>query len=481
VDTRARLAVDLYNLGISRGLRSDDGETVTIAGGTRPLPFGELTLTVNEKDFFWAGYRFNRFVSVGEFVVRGLANRYRQAGVGAPLAAEVEPTGTGPSAEAARRRIPPGLKVPVTAFVRFTDPVESVLGEKLRARLELYVYDQSATVKVGQRDVPLELEPTAVLAYGLEGARVWDMEIAGFRFGDEPILADGLMMLHPYRPGRIPVVLVHGTASSPARWAELYNELHNDPVLHDRYQYWLYQYNTGQPILYSAMLLRRALRATVAEVDPEGKDPALRRMVVIGHSQGGLLTKLMTIDSGDHFWRNISKQPFEDIQVSDEARSLLREALFFEPFPGIERVVFMSTPHRGSYHASGWVLDIVRRLVTLPGRLANQLQAFLTDPQFAHLARTRLPNSVDNMSPGHPFLKALNDCPIDPRIKAHSIIAVKNPGPPDDQNDGVVAFKSATIAGVQSEAVVVSGHSVQGTQAGINEVRRILREHAGAR
>jgi pimeloyl-ACP methyl ester carboxylesterase len=277
------------------------------------------------------------------------------------------------------------------------------------------------------------------------------------------------------------VVLVHGTASSPARWAELYNELLNDPVLHGRYQYWLYQYNTGQPVLYSAMLLRRALRATVAEVDPEGKDPALRRMVVIGHSQGGLLTKLMAIDSGDHFWRNISKQPFESLQVSDETRALLREALFFEPFPSIERVVFMSTPHRGSYQASGIVLDLVWRLITLPGRLANQLQGLATDPQLAHLARTRLPNAVDNMSPGHPFLKALNECPIDPRIKAHSIIAVQNPGPPENQNDGVVAYQSAHIQGVQSEAIVVSGHSVQGTQAGINEVRRILREHAGAR
>jgi pimeloyl-ACP methyl ester carboxylesterase len=308
------------------------------------------------------------------------------------------------------------------------------------------------------------------------------MEIAGFRFSDEPLLADGLLMLHPYRPGRIPVVLVHGTASSPARWAELYNELHNDPVLHGRYQYWLYQYNTGQPIVYSAMLLRRALRAAVAEVDPEGKDPALRRMVVIGHSQGGLLTKLMAIDSGDRFWRNISKEPFENIQVSDDTRALLREAMFFEPFPALERVIFMSTPHRGSYHASGWVLDIVRRLVTLPGRLVNTLQQGLAaDPQLAHLSRTRLPNSVDNMSPGHPFLVALNSCSIDPRIKAHSIIAVKHPGPPEKQNDGVVAYQSAHIEGVQSETIVVSGHSVQGTQSGINEVRRILREHVGQR
>jgi hypothetical protein len=106
------------------------------------------------------------------------------------------------------------------------------------------------------REVPLELEPTAALAYQLEGAPVWDFEIAGFRFADQSaIFGDGLIMMRPYRPGRIPVVLVHGTASSPVRWAELFNEISHDPLVSGRYQFWLFQYNTGQPILYSAMLL----------------------------------------------------------------------------------------------------------------------------------------------------------------------------------------------------------------------------------
>jgi hypothetical protein len=121
------------------------------------------------------------------------------------------------------------------------------------------------------------------LAYQLEGAPIWDFEIAGFRFADQSaIFGDGLMMTQPYRPGRIPVVLVHGTASSPVRWAEMFNEVTHDPVLRGRYQFWLFQYNTGQPILYSALLLRRALRNIMTEVDPNGQDSALRKMVIIG-------------------------------------------------------------------------------------------------------------------------------------------------------------------------------------------------------
>jgi pimeloyl-ACP methyl ester carboxylesterase len=481
IDPRFRWAVDLCNLGISRGLREPDGEAVLLEARTHRLPFGELTLTVDPSQFLWAGYRFSRFVSVGEFVVRGLRNRYRQAGVGAPLAAEVEPVASGPSGEAARRRIPPRMKVPVTAFVRFADPLRSVVEGRLQARIELYTFDRATTVRVGQTDVPLEVEPTAALAYQLEGAPAWDMEIAGFRFAEPPLVADGLIMLHPYYPGRIPVVLVHGTASSPVRWTEMYNELLNAPELRNRYQYWLFQYSTGQPILYSAMLLRRALHSIVTELDPDGKDPALRRMVIIGHSQGGLLTKLMAIHSGTRFWDNVGREPFEQLEAPAETRELLREAMFFEPVPGVERVVFVATPHRGSFQAVGWVLDLVRRLVTLPGFLVSQLQILTTDPKFSYLGLSRLPTSVDNMSPGHPFIRTLVDIPIDPRITAHSIIAVKREGALLGQTDGVVAYESAHIDGVASEKIVRSSHSTQGHPETVAEVRRILGEHLGSR
>jgi pimeloyl-ACP methyl ester carboxylesterase len=482
IDPRARLAVDLYNWGISRGLTSDDDEEVVLEAGTRALPFGEMTLSVEPSQFLWGGYRFTRFIPVGEFITRGLGNRYRQPGVGAALAGEVEPVGSGPAAEAARKRIPPRIKVPVTAFVRFAETLDGIVQGKIEGRIELYAADQTTTVQVKERDVPLELEPSAVLAYGLEGSPVWDFEIAGFRFADPgQILGDGLIMMHPYRRGRIPLVLVHGTASSPARWAELYNEVAHDPLLEGRYQVWLFQYNTGQPILYSAMLLRRALASVVKELDPDGQDPALQRMVVMGHSQGGLLTKLMAVKSGNRFWENVSNEPFDQVEMAAETRDMLREAEFFDPVPTVKRVVFIATPHRGSYQATGWVLNIMRRLIRLPGTLVSQLQDVLKGQAFAQLGTTQLPTSVDNMSPGHPFLRALNDLKIDPSITAHSIIAVLGDAPFIGKTDGVVGYESAHIDGVESEKVVHSGHSTQAHPETILEVRRILRAHIGAR
>ena len=488
LDPRVRLAGDLYNLGLVRGLAQPDTapgneparDSVRLEGGTLSLPFGEMTLTVNPSEFLWGGYRFKRFIAVGEFAVRGLRNRYRQAGIGAPLAAELEPVEY-ETADVARRWIPPRLKVPVTAFVRLEEPRRAVLSGRVRGRVELYPADTATTVSLNGRAVPLELEPTAALAYGLEGAPVWAFEIAGFRFVEQPVFGDGLLMMHPYRRGRIPVVLVHGTASSPARWAEMGNELSNDPLIRNRFQLWLFIYNTGQPVLYSAHLLRRALEQAVATLDPAGEDPALRRMVMIGHSQGGLLTRIMASHSGTRFWDSVSDVPLEQAALDPEVQYLFRETMFFEPLPPLERVIFLCTPHRGSFRATGWMLGLVRRLVRFPGALVQQFQDLLKQPEFAQLNMSALPTSVDNMSPNHRFIRNLSATPIDPRIHAHSIIAALGSGPLTGRTDGVVAYESAHLEGVESELVVQSGHSAQGNPEVIEEVRRILHEHIGAR
>jgi pimeloyl-ACP methyl ester carboxylesterase len=484
IDSRFRLAVDLYNWGISRGLASPDGGEVLLDGGTKKLPFGEMDLTVDSSKFLWGGYRFTRFIPVSDFIVRGLANRYRQPGVGAPLAAEVEPVKSESGSGGASVRIPPRIKVPVTVFVRFTEPTRGILADKIQGSIEVYAADQRTTVRIGERDVPLELEQSATLAYMLEGSKVWDFEIAGFRFADtENVFGDGLIMMHPYQPGEIPVVLVHGTASSPARWADMYNEIARDPSLQGRYQVWLFQYNTGQPILYSEMLLRRALTNVLREVDPGGKDPALRRMVVIGHSQGGLLTKLLAVKSGNRFWDNVSQTPFDEVEMTPETHDLIREGMFFEPFPAVERVIFIATPHRGSYQATGWGLNLIKRFINLPGSLASQFEVLLKKQEFAELGMSQLPTSVENMSPGNRFVQAYNDLPIDPRVKVHSIIAVQGSRPLRPpyvgKNDGVVSYESAHIEGVESELVVSSSHSTQNNPTTISEVRRILRQHIG--
>ena len=477
VDPRVRLAANLYNLGLVQGLAGKEEATVVLEPGSRPLPFGRIEISVDEKMLLWSGYRMVRFVSVGEFKVRGFLNRYRQAGIGAPLAAELAPAGEGPEAEAARKRIPPRLKVPVTAVLLIDDVSTGIATGSLRGRIEVFAADAAPTAEIGGRNVPLELEPTAALAYQLEGAPVWDTEIGAFLSAFKPPFPEGLLMIHPYRPGRVPVVLVHGTASSPARWADIVNELQNDPKLRERIQFWLFTYNTSNPILLSASDLRQGLQRIRKEIDPDGRDPALDRLVVIGHSQGGILTRLMVTDSGTRFWDAFTDIPFDQVEMSPETRALGQRSMFFEHLPFVTRVVFIATPHRGSFRVSSFVLGLVRKLVTLPFNLVSGLAE--AGAKNAGLPKEAVPTAVDNMSPGHRFVRTLSASPIAPGVTAHSIIPEKNEGPPEGQDDGVVKYESAHLEGVASEKIVHSTHSTQSTPATILEVRRILYEHLG--
>ncbi len=456
--------------------------------GVRKLPFGTLTVSLNDTGLTWGGYRLDRFIPTTTLEVRGLRNRYRSPGLGAPLAASLA------ARQAAMKvigseRLGPRIKVPVTALLRFEHARASLASGQVTGRLEVYAADQASTVTVDGREQPLESDPTAALAYQLEGSPLYAAEIAGFLRGGafrdmlpQDRAQDELFMMQPYRSGKIPVVLVHGTASSPARWAELFNELEGDPRIRERFQIWLFVYDTGNPIVYSAGRLRAALTAVVREFDPEGKDPALRDMVVIGHSQGGLLTKLTAIDSGARFWDRVSGKPFDSIQVDPETRMLLQQSLFFTPLPFVGRVVFVATPHQGALMASGRIGAIAAWLVTLPVGLVSQFAqiATLTGDEKLMKALRRPPTAVDNMNPENPGLQILESIPVSPRIPAHSIIAVEGKGSKEEGNDGVVAYRSAHIDEAVSELVVRSDHSCQGQPEVIEEIRRILLEHVAA-
>jgi hypothetical protein len=240
----------------------------------------------------------------------------------------------------------------------------------------------------------------------------------------------------------------------------------------------LFMSNTGNPIAYSALLLRDGLTKAVADLDPEGKDPGLKQMVVIGHSQGGLLTKMTVIDSGTHLW------PFkvspEDLPVSAETRDLVTHATIFKPLPFVKRVVFIATPHGGSYQALGFLGRLGSWFVNLPGRFVKMNVELLTLQTKGLYMGTvgGIPTSITNMTPGNAFIKNLAAIPISDGVVAHSIIAVDSDGPLKDGGDGVVKYTSAHIDGVESEKVVRSSHSVQGNPETIQEVKRILIEHA---
>jgi triacylglycerol esterase/lipase EstA (alpha/beta hydrolase family) len=504
-DPRYRLAFDLYNRGLTEATPQGPHHETKLQGKTYQLPFGTIDVAFDEAELVFAGHRLESLGPAADLGVRGLQNRYRRPGIGSPLSGLVGPDVGGVSV--GTERLLPGLRTPVTAFLRIEDPRAGLTSGALRGRLELFTPAQGEfTVEIDGRQVPIEYETTAPFAASLADSPLWDFELRGFFRGAfrpfaravtavaevaetaivgtqsvEPQTEDeGLLFLQPYRRGKIPLVLVHGTASSPGRWADLVNELGNESVIWKHYTIWLFLYNTGNPVAYSGGLLRQALSNAVAELDPDGTDPGLHDMVVMGHSQGGLLTKLTVVDSGDAFWKYVSDRPLDELELSPSAREVLRRSLLVTPLPFVKRVIFLCTPHHGSYLASFSITGLLTDLIALPSNL-TQLSAELLPNKEAKLSGLkRLPTSLDNMTPGNPFVKALAALPIAPGVAANSIIAVKGNGPLESESDGVVRYESAHIDGVESELVVHSSHSAQALPETIQEVRRILIEHAAA-
>ncbi len=473
-DPRQRMACELYNRGLTEGLKN--GKDVELRAGGYALPFGTLDVAIDPVELGWSGHRFTSFFPLAELEVKGFPTYYRWPGLGAPLAAGVAPQ-EGRDQDILARR----ARVPVTAILRPTDLSRGLRAGRVRAALELYPGYGEETITVGERRVPLEAEPTAALALGLAEANIWNRELAGFVRGSGVIDERArLASTRPYRPGLIPLVFVHGTTSSAARWAELYNELDNDPRIHGHYQFWFFSYSSGNPIAYSAMLLRESLERAVTQLDPEGRDPALRRMIVIGHSQGGLLTKTTVVESGDAFWGNISRKPLDELRISDASRDLLRRVVFVHPVPYVRRVIFVATPHHGSYVAGSWFAHLGAKIVHAPLDVTRVVTEAATLNKEALLVEgvRGAPTAVDNMTPGNRFVRTLAQLPIVPGVTAHSIIPVKGSLPPQGQNDGVVEYDSAHIEGVESELVVEhQAHSCQSNPHTIEEVRRILLEH----
>ena len=256
------------------------------------------------------------------------------------------------------------------------------------------------------------------------------------------------------------------------------NDLLDDPRIRDRFQFWFFTYDTGNPVLYSAALLREALRDAVHKLDPANTDPALSEMVVIGHSQGGLLAKALAVDTGDRLWNAIATKPLDEIDISAAQRELLRRTMFIKPSPYVRRVVFIATPHRGSYLAEFSVVGLLKYFLALPAHIVQagadlrNLSVFKVDPREAE------GGSLFSMSPRNPVIQTMATLPIAPGIHAHSIIAVAGNGPIEDSDDGVVEYKSSHLEEVDSEYIVRSGHSTQSNPYTIEEVRRILLLHA---
>ncbi len=359
-----------------------------------------------------------------------------------------------------------GITAPVTATLDFhaTD-----------ATLALRRPRKQPTASVEGKTRPLAANFSAPISYYQPPGNLLVIGLLGGLRSNRYMDKTGLYFLQPYDPDRIPLVFVHGLISTPFDWAQTINGLQADPEIRKHYQFWVFGYPTGNPILYSALRLREEL----AKADK--LYPNHRPYVVVGHSMGGMLTRMQVITVTKPMWEKSLGETAKSIFRENSSDSLLVRATTFQANPRIKRVVFICTPHRGSEMASSGLGRFGTSLIALPLNIASAMTDALTSAELVKLTGSgkRLPNSITGLKPSNPALPIVNEAQIS--VPYHSIIGDRGKDHCPDCTDGVVPYWSSHLDGAQSEVIVPGPHGACQLPQTIAELDRILRLHLRAR
>ncbi len=422
-------------------------------------------------------------IPASELSFAGLHSIYRRDGLGAEFVAVMPDSASGASGD--ERPAYSQTPYPVaTAVMRFAgNDLASVMQSR---ELEFVAYDpyRHETVEMGNTSVPLAANFTAGFGLWLSRSHFSNQAIRTLLGRGGELGKPHVYMLQPYDPNRRILIMVHGLASSPDAWMNAANEVLGDETLRNNYQIWQVYYPTNAPIAPNHYLIRQALGQAFAHFDPQRKDLATHDIVVVGHSMGGIMARMLVSSSGDRLWTVFLEQNPLEVEELARVHQELDPYLAFEPEPGITRAIFLATPHRGTPFAELGIARWFANLITLPLAMLqdlSQLNKTLAEPGRRSQTEIHLSNSVYNLSDKDPAIRVIATMPISPTVKYHSIIGYNTPGARVvDSSDGIVPYASSHMDGMQSELVVRSDHSVEEKPVAILETRRILREHLKA-
>ena len=485
-DPRFRQACDLYNGSLEAVMRLAQQDGPLTPGTRRAIETSSQSIQMSIVSK--GSWRADQIASVefaSDYQTKGLKNQIQRFGLGVPLILVYRPDLNRPEDQF----YAPGMSVAATAFFRVM-PEGGIRDGRARHKCVIELHDPLLTSDVQLEDtrlVPLESDLSTPLAYSLSDPLFQDNDIGtrGLINPRDSQSVQGLYMLEPYDPHKVPVLMVHGLWSSLITWMEMFNDLRGDTNIRDHYQFWFYLYPTGQPFWDTSAQLRQDLAHARQVLDPDRRAVALNVMVLVGHSMGGLVSKMQTLQSRDDYWNLISEKPLDQLQIPNELRQQLKETWYFEPNPSISRVVTIASPHRGSDFSNGTTQWLARKLIRLPEAMAENTQRFFA--QNADLRRSpllRINNSIGSLSPDSPVFSTMLQSPHLPKVKFHNVVGVV----PEDnvlgkviaRGDGIVKYESAHLDSVASEVVVPEDHiKIHLHPRAILEVQRVLLEHLG--
>ena len=343
----------------------------------------------------------------------------------------------------------------------------------------LVVRDASRAASVDSAFGPIALARDTSAAYaraavGFEGELSYLRALFGAEVGRDD---SQVRLLAPVDPDKTPVILVHGFASSPMTWANMVNELLGDPDISEHYQFWMARYATGMPVLVNRQQLAGTLR------DFRGRAGAAteghRQAVLVGHSMGGVISRLLVTDSGTALWNSAFVAEPDSLGTGEEV-ARARDLFVFQPISDVDELVMIATPHGGSAWAEGLVARLVQRFIRLPVDTMDYLvhlaveQPEMVQPSVLDNYRAGGPTSLATLSPEQPVMRAARTLPVADGVLVHSIIGILDPARPE-AGDGVVSLESATWTTGRVD-YVTAGHDLQTVPATISILKRILLE-----
>jgi pimeloyl-ACP methyl ester carboxylesterase len=432
-------------------------------------------IDLSPKSTYQRGY-FDRFIPGSAVEEKGMVDKERE-GYGAPIVAIRDNT---PERAEEMEFFPPiGMYTPVTATM---DSVKKS-GGVTRVMFSLRNPMLEQTVSVGNRSLPLAANFSAPVAVILKGRNEAAEGLRGFFEAQKRIEESGIYLSEPYDPDRIPVLLIHGLISVPMIWRDIVPDMISDPEISTRYQFMTFTYPSSYPLVESAALLRDELAKLRAKYDPDGNDPLSTNMVVAGHSMGGMLTHTLVADIGDNLWKQFSDTPLDQIPIDEAEKADIRKLVYFEPDPAVWRVMYFSAPHRGAHMATKDIAGMLSKLAKLPTNVMK-FNAELLSPQVDDLFKVpvgRKYTSRESLEPGAPMVAAMDLSPYKKGVIYHSVMGDRGKGDTPNSSDGVVEYWSSHQDGAASELIVPTDHGSYKHPKAIEELRRVLLEHAGVR
>lgn len=333
-------------------------------------------------------------------------------------------------------------------------------------------------------DRPLSVDASAPYALGAGTSKLNRLGVWGLLGGHEIGRRVGVYLLDEYDPNKSPIVMIHGLGSSPLIWGRLSNAIWADPALRARYQIWHVVYQTDPPLLAARLRVQRYLDAAWRVLDPECDDPARAHIVLVGHSMGGLVARMLSVDSGQALWNAAFVEPLSQLRGDPKLLATLDAVFHFHAYPGVSRDIFLATPHHGAPRAETMFSRFVRALVGNNTPEIRGLRKIAQDnpdamqPALREVYQRGALNSISTLQRKQPVRAAGEALLPRPGIAYHTIAGVLPGSQPP--GDGAVPLESARIAGAESTLVIPSHHQIYDNPEAIAEVLRILHEDLGS-